>query len=333
MEDANDLEASGGADTERARVTIVVVPRERFNLSLPSLDSIYEHTSMPFELVYVDGRSPKPVRRALEVAAVERGFTLIRRNRYLAPNEARAIGLAEVRTPYVVFVDNDLFVEDGWLERLVECADETGAWAVGPLYFEGDPADEVVHMAGGDLEFQGDAPLRRLRSTHRFQSVPLAEVHETLQREPCAYLEFHCMLVRVSAFEHITLDQQLLSVREHVDIGIQIAEAGGQLWVEPASRVTYAEPESLALSDIPYYLLRWSEAWNEASSVHFMSKHGIDPAHARMGAGRRRYVVFKPVSRRVEGMLGPRGQQALRSAFSTVEKQVNRLVYPSHSKG
>ena len=327
----------GGPETDgrgdRPRVTIVVVPRERFNLSIPSLDSIYAHTAMPFELVYVDGRSPRSVRRALEASAAERGFLLIRRNRYLAPNEARAIGLAEVRTPYVVFVDNDLFVEDGWLERLVECADETGAWAVGPLYFEGDPSDEVVHMAGGDLEFEGEAPRRRLRSGHRFPSLPLSEVPTELRREACGYLEFHCMLVRVSAFEHITLDQQLLSTREHLDICIQIAEAGGEVWVEPASRVTYAKPESLALPDIPFYLLRWSEAWNQASTVRFVDKYGLDPTHVSRSSGRgRRYVVFKPVSNQVYRLLGPRGHQTVRAAFHTVEAQVNRVVYPSRSK-
>ena len=37
-----------------ADITIVVVPRERFSRSVESLDSIYENTSEPFKLIYVN---------------------------------------------------------------------------------------------------------------------------------------------------------------------------------------------------------------------------------------------------------------------------------------
>src|SRR5207249_8335576 len=63
------------------------------------------------------------------------GFCLKKKTeRHLVPNEARNIGLRRVRTRYVVFIDNDAVPAPGWLERMVECAEETGAWVVGPLY-------------------------------------------------------------------------------------------------------------------------------------------------------------------------------------------------------
>ncbi|MEM1368200.1 MAG: glycosyltransferase family 2 protein, partial [Cyanobacteria bacterium P01_H01_bin.15] len=48
-----------------ADVTIVVSPRERFNYSQASLKSIYENTTYPFQLIYVDGNSPKDISQFL----------------------------------------------------------------------------------------------------------------------------------------------------------------------------------------------------------------------------------------------------------------------------
>jgi hypothetical protein len=42
-------------------VTLVVVPRERYSYTRESLESIYRHTSYPFDLVYVDGNSPEHI--------------------------------------------------------------------------------------------------------------------------------------------------------------------------------------------------------------------------------------------------------------------------------
>lgn len=65
------------------QATIVVSPRERFNHTRQSLESIYEHTEFPFELIYIDGGSPENIKSYLQQAASERGFELIRTDYYL----------------------------------------------------------------------------------------------------------------------------------------------------------------------------------------------------------------------------------------------------------
>lgn len=114
-----------------AIVTIVVVPRERFSCTQASLESIYEHTKIPFKLIYVDGNSPTKVRKYLQKQAQEKNFQLIRTDYYLSPNHARNIGLSHVDTKYLVFLDNDVIVSPGWLQALVNCAETTGATVVG----------------------------------------------------------------------------------------------------------------------------------------------------------------------------------------------------------
>ncbi len=89
---------------ENLLVTIVVVPRERFSYTRESLESIYKDTDYPFDLVYVDGGSPPRIKRYLEDIAREKQFQLIRTDYYLSPNRARNLGLGQVKTKYVVFM-------------------------------------------------------------------------------------------------------------------------------------------------------------------------------------------------------------------------------------
>lgn len=93
-----------------ARVTIVVVPREQFSKAQASLESIYAATPEPFELVYVDGNSPPPVRRYLEQQAGARGFRLLQTERYLTSNEARNLGVRQRTSIARAAVNHDFLV-------------------------------------------------------------------------------------------------------------------------------------------------------------------------------------------------------------------------------
>jgi GT2 family glycosyltransferase len=259
-------------------VTIVVVPRERFSFALSSLDALYERTSFPFRLVYVDAGSPRAVRRALQRRAADRGFELLRVDRYLTPNAARNLGLRRVRTRYVVFLDNDGLVMPGWLTALVGCAEETGAAVCGPLQLIGDPEKGIIHIAGGTAGITERDGRRRFDAVHNLSGRRVPEVREGLVRGPTDEIEFHCMLVRVEAFERLgPLDEALLNTQEHSDLCLKIREAGLSVVFEPASVVSYVPPPPFALSDIPYFLLRWSEDWTRSSLAHFVARWRLDP--------------------------------------------------------
>jgi len=244
------------------KATVVVVPRERFSVTRRSLESLLENTPAGFAMIYVDGGSPPPLRRYLERAAAQHGFRLLRYDCYLSPNEARNIGFAEVTTPYVVFVDNDVIVAPGWLENLVTCADETGAWLVGPLYCQGDPVHEIIHMAGGEVFLEDNLEGRWLYEVHRYIGEPLAHVRHRLKRQPTQVVEFHTMLVRSDALRRVgPLDEGLMSTREHLDLCLRALRAGGAVYLEPRAVITYLQPPPVAWPDAPFYVLRWSDEW------------------------------------------------------------------------
>ncbi len=258
-------------------VTIVVVPRERFSLAPQSLRSVLENTEPPYKLVYVDGGSPKWVRHIIESQARENNFTLIRSEQYLSPNEARNLGFTKVQTKYTLFLDNDVVVAPGWLNGLVRCAEETGAWVVGPLYCIGQPYHQNIHMAGGVAHFEENGGTRRYIDRHLMGHSRLSDVRDQLKREPSERGEFHCMLIRSDAMRTVgPLDEKLLGIVEtHADLCLLVRDAGGTVWFEPSSVVTYIPPPPVHISDLPYFLLRWSSDWTTQGKARFAEKWGL----------------------------------------------------------
>ncbi len=258
-------------------VTIVVVPRERISYARESLQSLYAHTDVPFRLVWVDAGSPPRTRDYLRDQARARRFELVRIDDYLSPNQARNVGLDRVTTRYVVFMDNDVIVAPGWLGPLVRCADETGAAIVGPLNCEGPPLHEIIHFAGGECgirqEHGGGRIERHMVDTIDRQGQRLAEVRAQLRRQQTSVAEFHCLMARTDIFDTIgRFDEAMLTVRENLDFCLAVAQAGATIYIEPASVITYLGYQPLAWRDIPYYVLRWNDAWTLSSLHRFRDK-------------------------------------------------------------
>lgn len=260
---------------QEIKVTLIVVPRERFSYTQKSLENIYQNTNLPFNLIYVDTNSPPQTKRYLEIQAQEKNFHLIRVNCFLSPNQARNLALKSVDTEYVVYIDNDVLVKPGWLKALVNCADETGAWVVGPLCFEG--ADfNTIHMAGGSFVFKQREKRQWLAMKRPYFKTPLAKIRTDFQRQPCDIVEFHCCLARMDVFKQLgPHDEQIINVGTEDDLCLTVLKAGNLIYFEPKSMVTYVSPTKLVFSDIPFFFTRWSQAWFTQSINRLQEKWNL----------------------------------------------------------
>ena len=313
-----------------AQVTVVVVPRERFSCTRESLESIYEYTEAPFKLIYVDGNSPNKVQHYLQEQAQEKGFQLIRTDYYLTPNHARNLGLAQVDTKYVVFMDNDVIVSSGWLNHLVKCAEETEATVVGPLMCQDKPLHEIVHFAGGESHIWTDKTgRRRIREKMYKQGQRVADVRPQLQRQPTELAEFHCVLVRTEIFERIgRLDEAFFNTKEHLDFCMSVKESGGTVYFEPDSMVTYVPGPPLEQTDLRYYMLRWSDEWTLNSLYRMRDKwnvveDGYFQAKYKKLGWRRYITIIEPLVRRLT--FGSNNELLCR-ALAWLEHPINRYL-------
>ncbi len=330
---------------QNPQVTIVVVPRERFSFTKESFESLYSNTEYTFDLVYVDNNAPKQVRTYLETQAQEKGFKLVRSDCYLSPNQARNLGLLNVsnQSKYVVFLDNDVVVSPGWLKPLVDCAEDTEATVVGPVVCQHEPLHTIIHCAGG--EYMPDEDLARflsqeapddqfqpsIREKIYLQDKLLTDVGKQLQRQPTGFIEFHCILVRTSLFQEVgLLDEGFCCTKEYIDLAMTVLKAGGTVYLEPKSVVTFrthfpAPP--LHLSDIPYFMMRWSDSSEESSLRHFVNKWSVaedeyfQRRYKKLG-WRRKIEIIEPISNRFK-FLGEKTSIRLSIILFRLEKILN----------
>ena len=321
------------------QVTIVITPRERFSYTQESLESIYEHTHVPFKLIYVDANSPAKVQRYLEAQARAKDFQIIRTNYYLFPNQARNIGLQQVDTKYVVFADNDIIVSPNWLQNLIQCAEETQATVVGPLMCQDLPIHEIVHFAGGESHIWIDnnkaIARRRLREKMYKQGKRVAEIRDRLYRSETELAEFHCVLVRTDIFSCIGfLDEAMLNTKEHLDFCMSVKQAGGKVYFEPHSLVTYVPGPPLEWTDLHFYMLRWSDAWTLASLHRLRDKWNLaedayfQQKYKQLG-WRRRWTIIHPLSRRLT--FGIKSHWVERILIP-IDRALNRYLTSSHAR-
>jgi glycosyltransferase involved in cell wall biosynthesis len=264
-------------DAPNGAVTVVVSPRDSFSQSLRCLDRLLEFTPSPHRIVYVDGGSPDPIARALATRARDADFALLRSDCLLTPNRARNLGLELVRSEtepaWTAFVDNDSYVEPGWVEALRACGEETGAAAVVPLLCIGEPERRRIHVAGGDSAIVRDRGVRRFEESHPFLNEPVMPARDGMSRRPCGLFEFHAVLVRTERLRQETpLDEELRSLLEHIDLGLLIQEHGGSIWFEPSVAVTYIPTAPIRGDDRRFFLVRWSDEWNASTGVRFCEK-------------------------------------------------------------
>ncbi len=248
--------------------------RERHSLAEAAIDSIVTDTAPPFRFMYLDVQSPEWLRETFAQRSAEWGLEVVRFDEPLWPQEARKRVAASVGTDYVVFIDNDVQVEQGWLDTLVKCADETGAGIVGPLYLWGDGiGPSKIHMAGGILTESPVEGGRVLAEAHRLFNAEPRLVASQLVREPCDFVEFHCMLVRTELLrDGSLLDTEIRCVHEHIDVALESMRRGFPVYFEPASRVHYLAFSDFMLDDLAFFRERWSAAEGEASLAAFCRK-------------------------------------------------------------
>ncbi|WP_414622341.1 glycosyltransferase family 2 protein [Calothrix sp. CCY 0018] len=258
------------------KVTLIVVPNQCFNYTQKSLESIYQYTDIPFKLIYVDGYSPSKVKQYLEVQSQEKGFRLIRTEKYVSPNHARNIGLQHVDTEYVVFINNDVLVTTDWLNNLMQCAQETGSPVVSPVCLQGTLENMNIHSAGGCLEFQYKDGNLDLFEKRTFVKNSFDRVQPLLSRKPTQIIDFNCVLVRTSFLSKIDkLDEDIVNFAQDIDFSLSVFAVGGTIYLEPESIVNYLPVAELKFSDMPYYLLIWNYVWKRKSINYFQEKWGL----------------------------------------------------------
>lgn len=159
------------------RVSIVILTWNQLDVTKTCVESLRRHTSARHEWVFVDNGSTDGTVDFLRALAAERPETVVIENgRNLGfargCNQGRAIATGE----YVLFLNNDVIVTEGWLDGLLECLAATPRTGfVGPMT-NAISGRQQVDVVGYDALHGLDAFAAEWRARHRHQRVSSARV-------------------------------------------------------------------------------------------------------------------------------------------------------------
>ncbi|MGB7206924.1 MAG: glycosyltransferase [Anderseniella sp.] len=321
-------------------VTIAMIPRDTFAMSNQVLDRLVETTPPGVKVIVVDSGAGQGPRDYMEKVCKQNGFALFRSSDIATPNQARNAAIKHVATKYVAFVDNDTLVTEGWLKPLVECAEETGAWAVGPTICERMPEATWLHGYDGELEIRQARDGRRYYHDFHYNAhVKLDSVRSKLKRQETPILEFHAKLVAMEAFMALgAYNESIVNMYEYGDFLLKAQAHGRKIMLEPASVVTYVPPRGIPPEDRKFFELRWSEVWTDLTYEAMAEQHGLTLDHPDWkrphNLVRSQRMFGKSWLRKPRRWLGHSRLRWLeRKLLVPIDVWINRLKYPASKYG
>ncbi|MBX6385488.1 MAG: glycosyltransferase [Microbispora sp.] len=217
-------------------VSILIINWNAGRLTRECVRQIWANTTgVRYEIILADNGSDPQELRSLE--ALGRGVRLLAlgTNRYFG--EANNIAAEHARGRYVCLLNNDAFVQPGWLRHLVDALDgDAEAGAAGPLFLF---PDGTVQEAGGAIDAAG-YPVRFGRGKS------LEEAEEHLSPKVVDYISAAALLVPRDLFmaaQGFDLTYEP-AYYEDVDLCFKLRSLGRKTLFVPDARVIHIEGAS-----------------------------------------------------------------------------------------
>jgi GT2 family glycosyltransferase len=232
------------ADRRHAlNVSIIIPVYDKLELTKQCLESLWRHTPGDrYEIIVVDNGSTDGTAEYLRGLEDEGRVRALIQEQNLGFARACNRGAAAARGRYLLFLNNDTEVTDGWLSPLVQTLDQdpfVGA-AGNKLLFP----DGTIQHAGVALVLE-DRPGGQLFGARHVLYRKSSDTRAANQPQIMRALTAACLLVRSEAFFGVTgFDEAYWNGNEDVDLCLKLGEAGWRLVYRPESVVVHHESQS-----------------------------------------------------------------------------------------
>ncbi len=208
----------------RVSVSAVVVNHDGGDQILQCLRHLQAQQPPLEELIVIDSGStdgsPDAIRQTFSAARV------VELEGNLGPSVARNRGLREAKTPFVLLVDDDVYLAPDCARLLMERLLAASAVIAVPrllLY----PETELIQLDGGDVHFVGTMVLRNARAksaTIRSSACPIGAFSTS------------CVLVdRAIVLDAGGVDEAFFIYLEDMELGLRLRSFGHRLAFQPAA--------------------------------------------------------------------------------------------------
>ncbi len=214
--------------TDAPRVSFVLVAYGTGHILIETLESIVSTAgTIPYEVIVVDNAHPRAVDRSYtELLLHTSGVRVLRPDANLGFGGGCNAGAELARGEILAFVNPDVTLSDGWLERLLQVFyDDPTVWLVAPTLLNDDGS---IQECGQVIYADGTTRPSRRRP-------------EVLEPFDVDYASAACWLVRSERFRELGGFDEAFhpAYFEDVDFALRIQQAGGRCVVDPRVDITH----------------------------------------------------------------------------------------------
>ncbi|MCS7186398.1 MAG: glycosyltransferase [Armatimonadota bacterium] len=209
-----------GKEPTDGLVSIIVLNWNNLPYLRQCVGSVFAHTRPPFELIIVDnGSTDGSLRYLHELVSRHRNVKVVLNEQNIGAPAGRNCGLAVAEGDFIVFLDSDTVVTEGWLDRLLRWMEiDPTIGMIGP----------VSNFASGQ---QIQVNYRNLKEMHEFAQKWCAQNLGSGWEMPT--LISFCVLMRRSVIDAIGgMDTRFgLIMNEDIDHSLRARVAGFRCWL------------------------------------------------------------------------------------------------------
>ena len=249
-----------------ADVTIALIPRDRFSPTEECLDRLFACTKAPFRLLIVDCDIPKRFR--LQIERVVKGrprVDFLELGRFAFPNECRNFAAQHTNSEFLCWLDNDTFVQDRWLDCLLEACERHSAGVALPVVLEGRDPQSPLHSA---TFFKSNLEMHR-NAQGRLAFTRISRPEWTMPDHAFRFfgvVEEHCLFFRKAVLDAAGPFDEALNTRELWDLTCQLRALDVPVVLEPNARVNFVPPPPVRPEDRLFFEYRWDLRTAERSN-------------------------------------------------------------------
>ena len=240
------------------KIDVVILSLNRWIKTYGCILSLEKWNKSLFNIILFDNGSNKETKKALrKLKKKVDDLRIIFNKENIGVGQGRRMGAMEGQAEYIIFLDNDMIVEKGFVKELLHTIERTGSAAVG---------GKVILK--GKVQLCGRSIInRRIIYSNDFLAISnrMAE-----QFRYCDLIHGGATIYRRSAYEQVRFDENYFIGFEDLDMMMQFRKKGLKLAYCPDA-VAYHYPDFGG----EYGATRRNEQMIENSKQYFEKKWGV----------------------------------------------------------
>jgi GT2 family glycosyltransferase/glycosyltransferase involved in cell wall biosynthesis len=195
----NEIQVRAPLQPHQATVNIVICAHNALADVQRCLESVGQHTTLPYSLILVDDGSDAPTQTFLCEFANTHRAALLRNDQATGYTRAANQGLRRSSADIIVLLNSDTIVTDQWLDRIIACAESNPRIGlVGPL------SNTASWQSIPDIESDGDWALNPLPADVGMDAMArLVAKSSARLYPPMPLLNGFCLMIRRAVINQI----------------------------------------------------------------------------------------------------------------------------------